>query len=208
MGTESSGLGPELYGRITQLSEEGNALADSGDTLGAWKKFVEALNLVPEPQTDNEATTWLLASIGDMAFQRGKFEQAIDALLDAMKCSGNRNVFIHLRLGECFFELRDEKRSADNLTRAYMGGGREAFKDQDPKYFALLERLLKPPLGQGTLVADGAFRAPFLAFTSFSGKHRQFSLHGCFGVRNSSSSCSIHASRIHLPRRCWGRRRI
>jgi tetratricopeptide (TPR) repeat protein len=145
-------LDPELHTRISQLSEEGNALADSGDTLAAWKKFAEALNLLPEPATDYEATTWLLASIGDMAFQSGHFDKAKDAFSDAVQCPGGLgNVFVHLRLGECFFELGDEQRAGDNLTRAYMGGGREPFRDEDPKYFALLERLLEPPVGHDHL---------------------------------------------------------
>lgn len=143
---------PGLHARIEKLSEEGNSLADQGDTLGAWRKFVEALNVVPEPKTEWEATTWLLSSIGDMAFQRGKIEPARDALMGAVRCPGGLgNTFIHLRLGQCYFELGDEHRAADNLTRAYMGGGREAFKDEDPKYFALLEQKLKPPKGQDRL---------------------------------------------------------
>jgi hypothetical protein len=148
----SDELDPELHDRITQLSEQGNSLADNGDTLAAWTKYAEALSLVPEPRTDYEATTWLLASIGDMAFQRQQFEKARDALSDAVRCPGGLgNVFVHLRLGECFFELGDEKRAADNLTRAYMGDGREPFKNEDPKYFALLERVLQPPAGQDRL---------------------------------------------------------
>jgi len=141
-----------VYAEITKLSEEGNALADSGDTLGAWKKFIEALGMVPEPKLDWDATTWLLASIGDMAFLRGKYEKARDALSDAVRCPGGLgNVFIHLRLGECYFELNDMHRAGDNLARAYMAGGREAFEKEDPKYFLYLSTILKPPAGQTEL---------------------------------------------------------
>ena len=66
------------------------------------------MQLIPEPETEWEATTWLLASIGDMAFQRGKTEIARDAFMDAVRCPGGLgNVFIHMRLGECHFELGD-----------------------------------------------------------------------------------------------------
>jgi tetratricopeptide (TPR) repeat protein len=145
-------LPPAIHAKITGLSEEGNRLADAGDTLGAWKKFNEALALVPEPQTDWETTTWLVASIGDMAFQRQKYEKALDAFTDAVRCPGGLgNPFIHLRKGQCHFELNDMKRAADDLTRAYMGAGREIFKEEDPKYFQLLEQLLEPPAGQDRL---------------------------------------------------------
>src|ERR1035437_8872342 len=106
-------LDPKLYAQIQKLSEEGNRLADSGDALGAWQKFVDALDLVPEPQMEWETTTWLLTSIGDMAFQRSKFDQGADALGDALQCPGGMgNVFIHLRKGQCHFELGDMKQAA------------------------------------------------------------------------------------------------
>jgi hypothetical protein len=60
-------------------------------------------------------------------------------------------VFIHLRLGEIAFESGDRRRAADELARAYMGGGREAFATEDPKYLALVEEVLKPPKGQDRL---------------------------------------------------------
>ena len=42
MGRE---LDPEIHARVAGLSEEGNAMADNGDTLGAWKKYAgEACN--------------------------------------------------------------------------------------------------------------------------------------------------------------------
>jgi tetratricopeptide (TPR) repeat protein len=142
----------KLSAKIDALSEEGNQLADSGQFLAAWKKFGEALNLVPEPKVEREASTWLIASMGDMAFQLKKFDQAYDAFSDAVRCPGGLgNPFIHLRKGQCHFELGDMKRAADDLTRAYMGAGREIFKRENPKYFALLERVLKPPVGEDSL---------------------------------------------------------
>ena len=55
------------------------------------------------------------------------------------------NPWVHLRLGQVKFELGDMKRAADELARAYMGGGRECLRDEDPKYFALVEEVLKTP---------------------------------------------------------------
>jgi tetratricopeptide (TPR) repeat protein len=142
----------KLSAQIDALSEEGNQLADSGQFLAAWKKFSEALNLVPEPKVEREASTWLIAAMGDMAFQLKKFDQACDAFSDAVRCPGGLgNPFVHLRKGQCHFELGVMKRAADDLTRAYMGAGREIFKRENPKYFALLERVLKPPAGENSL---------------------------------------------------------
>lgn len=47
--------------------------------------------------------------------------------------------FIHLRLGQCQFELGERDRSADELTRAYMGDGMDILLQDDPKYLEFLE---------------------------------------------------------------------
>jgi hypothetical protein len=39
------------------------------------------------------------------------------------------------------------ERAADELARAYMGGGKEMFSEDHPKYFAFLKTVLKPPAG-------------------------------------------------------------
>ncbi len=147
-----SELPARIYARITQLCHEGNSLADSDSHKDAWLKFVEALQLVPDPKTEWEATTWILASIGDMAFALKSYDQGRDALEDAVMCPGGlENPFIMMRLGQCYFELGDEKRAADRLARAYFLDGRTIFGQEDPKYFGLLEKVLRPPAGHDRL---------------------------------------------------------
>jgi hypothetical protein len=145
-------LPDEIHHQIQDICRKGDALAGRGEFREARKTYWTAFDLVPEPREDWNATTWILAAIGDSFFLERDFKHGVDAFSDAVRCAGGLgNVFIHLRMGECYFELGDEKRAADNLTRAYMGGGREVFAKEDPKYFRLLERVLKPPAGQGRL---------------------------------------------------------
>jgi tetratricopeptide (TPR) repeat protein len=137
-----------VHDRITKLSEQGNALAEQGKLREAVQTFIAALDLLPEPKDDWEAATWLLASIGDLDFQLGAYEQAARALEDAMHCPGAiGNPFIHLRLGQCQLELGDARRAADELTRAYAVAGKEIFAAEDPKYFAFLKTKIDPPAG-------------------------------------------------------------
>ena len=56
------------------------------------------------------------------------------------------NPFLHLRLGQCQFELGSLDRAADELARAYMGAGEEIFEAAD-KYFEFLKTRLEPPPG-------------------------------------------------------------
>ena len=90
----------------------------------------------------------MLSAIGDALFQQGQFERARDAFTDAISCRGGLgNPFIHLRLGQIQLEIGTEAKAADELTRAFMGGGKEIFEREDPKYFAFLTTKLLPPPG-------------------------------------------------------------
>ena len=132
-------LDDAVHDRITALSELGNAHADADDLDAALTCFGQAWELLPEPKTQWEAATWLLASIGDMHFLKSEFEPARDALQYAMHCpDAIGNPFIHLRLGQAQLELGNEPRAADELMRAYMGAGGEIFEEEDPKYLAFL----------------------------------------------------------------------
>jgi len=61
------------------------------------------------------------------------------------------NPFLHLRLGQSLFELGERRSALDELARAYLGGGREIFKREDPKYLAELGKMIRPPAGQDSL---------------------------------------------------------
>lgn len=128
-----------LYERIGALSEAGDALAEGEDFEGALAKYWEAFDLLPEPKTNWEAGTWLMAAIGDANFFQEDYTAGRDNLGHAMQFpNAIGNPFLHLRLGQCQFELGDLDRAADELMRAYMGGGPELFEDEDDKYLRFL----------------------------------------------------------------------
>lgn len=129
-----------IHDQITELSAEGNALAEQGRCLEARTKFVQALELLPEPHLRWEAATWLWTAIGDMHFLLGDAEKTLQCYVNAVQCPGGLgNPFIHLRLGQACFDLGDLDKAADELTRAYMGAGLDIFMQDDPKYLSFLE---------------------------------------------------------------------
>jgi len=131
---------------IQELSAEGDALAEAKQYSDALKKYWAAWDLLPEPKTDWEAATWLLAAVGDVNFLGGDFAAGRDNLSKAMHCpEAVGNPFLHLRLGQCQLELGNEVRAADELARAFMIEGHSIFEDQDPKYLAFLKTKLKLP---------------------------------------------------------------
>lgn len=132
-------LGDKTYTEITRLTDQGQALFDAGKLDEARKLFMQAWTLIPEPQSEWEATTWLAAAIGDIDFLQGRYADARQTLQFAMICPGGLgNPFLHLRLGQSQFELGELDRAADELMRAYMGAGDEIFAAEDPKYRAFL----------------------------------------------------------------------
>ena len=135
--------------REKMLCAEGDSLAESQRYNAAIEKYEAALMLLPKPESNWDAATWIFTAIGDAYFLLRDYRQAYAAFSNATHWPGGvGNPFIHLRLGEIQLELGNEIVAADELTRAYMGAGRKIFEDEPPKYFDLLKKKLKcPPEG-------------------------------------------------------------
>jgi tetratricopeptide (TPR) repeat protein len=139
-----SELDDKVYEEIKKLCDLGNSKCEKNDYLSAIEYYKKALELIPKPIENWEASTWVLAALGDCYFLLQKYNEAKPYLTTAMHCPGGLgNEFIHLRLGQVQFELGNKERAADELTRAYMGGGKEIFEGENEKYFAFLKTLLK-----------------------------------------------------------------
>ncbi len=136
---------PDIPARLDALVEEGNELSDAGDHAAAVEKWSEALDLVPEPKTDWEASTWLNASIGDGYYAQGKFEDASAALFDALNCpDASENPFIAYRLGQSQTRLGNVDKGVEYLLRAYMLDGEDTFSsDQNGEEFLAILRSRK-----------------------------------------------------------------
>jgi tetratricopeptide (TPR) repeat protein len=134
---------------IECLAEKGNEAVNAQDYAAGVQCFETAFDLLPAPRFQWPAATWLLTAIGETYFFLGDYENARSALLDAMHCpAAIGNPFIHLRLGQVHLELGNEIIAADELARAYMGGGREIFNREDGKYFSFVTSVLvEPPNG-------------------------------------------------------------
>lgn len=145
-------LDTDLSNRIDRLCEEGDVLAAEEDFRGALEKYRTAWELLPEPKDQWEASTWILTALGDTHFLHKEYQSSLSALTRAVRCPGGLgNPFIHLRLGQCHLEAGDRNAAADELTRAYMEAGQDIFDEEDPKYFKLLQSVLKPPPGKTSL---------------------------------------------------------
>ena len=128
------------YAKIKALCAEGDDLGDLENYDAALEKYWAAFDLIPEPKEDWEAATWVLVAIGDANYLLQSWEAGAENLASAMHCPGAiGNPFIHLRLGQCQFELGNLDRAADELTRAYGIAGDEIFYQENPKYMEFLK---------------------------------------------------------------------
>lgn len=136
-------LKDEVYDKIVMLSNEGDDLFANGQHKEAVKKYHMALDLIPNPKSNWEATTWLYAAIGDVAFDEGDWQGAKQNFTNAMNApEGHVNPFILLRLGQCWYELGELDRASEYLLRAYLLEGDVIFEDEDDKYFHHIEPLI------------------------------------------------------------------
>jgi hypothetical protein len=141
-------LPEHIHEQIKVLCEEGDALADRNELPAALERYWAAWDLLPEPQTQWQAATWILAAVGEANFLARDYKTGRDNLSLAMHCpDAIGNPFLHLRLGQCQFELGNLDRAADELTRAYMGAGNEIFEREDGKYLSFLRKRIQPPPG-------------------------------------------------------------
>jgi tetratricopeptide (TPR) repeat protein len=140
----ASKLSEEVSDKVEALIEKGDELLETEKFTEAYDCYVEALEMLPEPVHENEEATWLFVSLGDSYFYPGDFGKARDAFREAARCpEGLGNPYIHLRLGQCAFELKHLDRAADEFIRAYEEEGEQIFEDEDPKYLEFLQTRIK-----------------------------------------------------------------
>jgi tetratricopeptide (TPR) repeat protein len=138
-------IGILLHRRIRHHGEHGDELLGRGALGDAVTEYRTALQLIPEPRHDWAASTWVLGSLGDVLFRLGRYDEAHDALSEAVACPGGvGNPFLHLRLGQALYELGRPGPAADELASAWRGAGPGIFDDEAPRYLELVQRVLRP----------------------------------------------------------------
>jgi hypothetical protein len=121
-------------------------LANAGKYVEAIPLYWKAWDLLPAPKQNWNPALWLLGAIGDANFRHHDYTACRDNLSVAMHIPGAiGNPFLHLRLGQCQFELRNMDRAADELARAYIPEGKAIFQKDDSKYLVFIKSTLRPP---------------------------------------------------------------
>ncbi|TJZ73524.1 tetratricopeptide repeat protein [Chitiniphilus eburneus] len=129
-----------LHDQITALLDAGDRLFEKGNDTAALAKYREAEALLPTERERFEASTMVVAAIGDTLFQLAQYPLVIDTLLPALGYpDGEDNPFIHLRLGQSLLETGEEARALAHLAQAFEYGGLDVYEDEDDKYLDFLK---------------------------------------------------------------------
>lgn len=135
-------LDDAIYEEITKCTDEGEKLFGKGKFREAIEKYNMAMDLIPEPKTDWDASIWTLAAIGDSYFMLKEYATALEYFRKLMvEYETLDNPFVRLRYGECFYETGDLVKAKEHLFAAYMMEGKEIFDSR--KYLAIIADLIK-----------------------------------------------------------------
>ncbi len=146
-GANGDILDGAIYSAAARLYAEGTASLQRGDFASAVHALAAAGDALPRPFENWDASTRILAQLAEAYWRARAYPQALTALHHAMHCPhAIGDPWLHLRLGQVQLELGKLPQASDELARAYMGGGREIFAEEDPKYFTHVQSVLDPPV--------------------------------------------------------------
>lgn len=126
--------------QIDSFCQQGDEHLNAGAFKKALKAYESALELIPTPRENYSQSTWIFTAIGEVHYFCERYLKALQSFHCALQCpDGLGNPLIHFRLGQVHYDIYELEKAADELTRAYMGAGREIFDDEDPKYYTFLK---------------------------------------------------------------------
>ncbi len=106
-------LSMNIQKEIELFCERGDRFYQQKEYTLAINLFWEAYDLLPEPKEEWVAGTWILGAIGDSNFLNGDYQSGITNLSVAINYFPHalENPFLHLRLGQCYFELGEVEKA-------------------------------------------------------------------------------------------------
>lgn len=131
-----------LTTQVRQLCADGYRLYDTAEFRLALRAFYQAWLIIPKPQTEHVEAGWVLTAIGDAYFRLRQFAQGYESLQSALCCpKADEPPFIHLRLGQCLWELSREAEARKFLYHAYKAAGDQIFDNEDARYLRAIRDL-------------------------------------------------------------------
>ncbi len=135
-------LPSEISEKIKSLCADAYQAYDEGDYQKALRLFYQGWVQLPKPQTGFREAGWLLVGIGDSYYQLKQYTPGCEALRSADHCpEATDNPFIHLRLGQCLYNIGEKPSARSHLQKAYRLGGAKLFAKEPDHYLACIKDL-------------------------------------------------------------------
>ena len=135
-----SALDKTTTDQLRKLCMAGYEYYDQGNYKDAVRSFFKAWALLPKPQTHFQEAGWVLTALGDSYFKMGNYNSGIEALRSAFHCpQTDNNPFIHLRLGQCYYQTEQLDLAKIYLKTAHKLGGDKPFFKEDSCYIDLIK---------------------------------------------------------------------
>ena len=129
----------DVFDLIEQIVLKAEQNVEEEKYKAALKKFKKAFDLLPLPKDQYTIGTYLLSAIGDLFFIIQKFDWAISNLTAALEFpEGKNNGFIHLRLGQAFYQKGEMDKAKIHLRKALDLEGEEIFEDESIIYLEFI----------------------------------------------------------------------
>jgi hypothetical protein len=134
---------------VHELFVCGEEFADTEQYKDALSRFQAAWNAFAEPKEGQELAVQILAAIADCHFYLGAWDECCEVVQHAFRCGAALdNPFLRLRLGQCMYELGNEREAANWLVPVYLMEGRRPSESDDLKYLEFFrDKLQAPPDG-------------------------------------------------------------
>ena len=101
----------EIYQKIEELCQSGEAAFDDDELESALEYYLEAWDLIPQPRGGYEGTGWVAAAIGEVLFEQEKYKESFDYYEEAYYAIGGKlNPYINFMMGKCLNLLNKKKK--------------------------------------------------------------------------------------------------
>lgn len=136
----TTAISAEIYQQTQALCLRGDALIAQHEYNAARALYLQALSLLPDQARNSAVAIWLYVAIGDCHFFSGNYDKAFVCFKTAADCPQDvANPYIHLRLGQLYFEAHYLDQAAAELQRAWLDAGPKIFSADDSKYLDFLK---------------------------------------------------------------------
>ncbi len=131
------------FEQVNRYFMEGEGFMDIERYDHAATCFNNAFEVLPKPKAKWASALQILGAKGDACFLLGDFTAGEEAFKLCMSHGGLNNPFIHMRYGQCLFELDEKEKALHEFAMVHLKAGAAIFAEDDKKYLEYFKENIK-----------------------------------------------------------------